>query len=127
MYGGDTTPWEITLLREDGSKLSYNTGKSLSVKFSFSPVSATTQFGFQAYAATPILSKTISTREAEDGGTAILVEFSEEDTVKLRGKFVYQLDIYKYDDPDGDILNNHRICQGWVLIKQNIDGDRVNK
>ena len=126
MYGGDMTPWEITLLREDGSKLAYDTGKNCTVKLTFAPVSAVTQFGFQATASTPVLSKTITPHEGDDGGTVVFVEFSELDTIKLRGKFVYQLDISRETDPNGETINDHRICQGWVVIMQNIDGDRVS-
>lgn len=124
MYGGDTTPWEITLLRDNGSKLAYDTGKNCTVKLTFAPVSAVTQFGFMAAASTPVLSKTIAPREGVDGGTVALVEFSEADTIELRGKFVYQLDILREVGPNEDATDNRRVCQGWVLIMQNIDGDR---
>lgn len=125
MYGGDMTPWEIALLREDGSKLSYDTGKDCSAKLTFSPVSAATNFGFQTPVTSPVLSKVITPVEDDNGGTLLRVEFSEADTIKLRGKFVYQIDITRSNDPNGDTINDHRICQGWVLIMQNIDGERV--
>lgn len=126
MYGGDMTPWEIALLREDGSKLSYDTGKDCTVKLTFSPVSAATNFGFQAPITSPVLSKSVVPVEGDNGGTLVRIEFTEADTIKLRGKFVYQIDVTRPYDPNGEPIDDHRICQGWVLIMQNIDGERVD-
>lgn len=113
MYGGDTLPWEVTLIRSDGSHFSVDTASECTATLTFTPLKASTGLGNSANALAPILTKVGEVREALSGGSIILFEFAEEDTKSLRGKFLYQIEVSHDDDL--------RLCQGHIYIKQNIN------
>lgn len=113
MYGGDTLPWEVTMIRDDGSKFSVDTASECSSTLTFTPMKATTGLGGNANIIAPILKKTGVVVPTEDGYSAILFSFAQSDTKNLRGKFLYQIEIRYRDDL--------RLCQGYIYIKQNIN------
>lgn len=118
MYGGDTTPWEITLVRKDGSKVAYDgTGEDCAVTIQFAPLNTAGKFG-HAPTITPVLSKaaTLSRIEA-NGGTLATFTFTRDDTINLWGKFIYQIDV-NWPDPNTQGL---RVLQGTVTIMQNVN------
>lgn len=113
MYGGDTLPWEVTLIRDDGSKFSVDTASECTATLTFTPLKATTGFGTNANILSPILTKTGEVKPTLDGNSIILFLFEKSDTVGLRGKFLYQIEV-KHDE-------DLRLCQGTIYIKQNIN------
>ena len=113
MYGGDTLPWEVTLIRDDGSKFSVDTASECISTLTFTPLKATTGLGNNANALAPILTKTGEVKPTLDGSSVVMFFFTESDTKGLRGKFLYQIEV-KHDE-------DLRICQGYIYIKQNIN------
>lgn len=118
MYGGDTTPWEITLVRKDGSKVAYyGTGESCKATMKFAPLNNSGMFGHSPVL-TPVLTKeaTMSMIES-NGGTLATFSFGKDETINLWGKYIYQIDI-AWPDENGA---GSRIYQGTVTIIQNVD------
>lgn len=113
MYGGDTLPWEVTMIRDDGSKYSVDTASECSSTLTFTPLKATTGLGSNANAVAPILKKAGEVIATPDGYSTILFSFEQSDTKSLRGKFLYQIEIRYRDEL--------RLCQGHIYIKQNIN------
>lgn len=113
MYGGDTLPWEVTLIRDDGSKFSVDTASECTSTLTFTPLKATTGLGNNATALVPILTKVGEVKQTLDGSSVVMFFFDENDTKGLRGKFLYQIEV-KHDE-------DLRICQGYIYIKQNIN------
>jgi len=113
MYGGDTLPWEVTLIRDDGSKFSVDTASECICKLSFTPLKATSGLGNNSVAVPPIFEKIGEAKPTLDGSSVVVFAFSESDTKGLRGKFLYQIEVRHDDDL--------RLCQGSVYIKQNIN------
>ncbi|MBR5014255.1 MAG: hypothetical protein IKY16_06580 [Bacteroidales bacterium] len=113
MYGGETLSWEISLLREDGTKYSADSVEACRVILTFMPVKTTTGLGYYAKPADPVLEKMGDTVLDTDGSPITVFTFSEEDTIALRGKYIYQIEVRHNDDL--------RVCQGDIYIKQNIN------
>lgn len=113
MYGGDTTPWEITLIRDDGTRYSTDTASELTATLTLTPLKATTGIGDNVNIITPIFTKTGTLKPILDGGSSVIFTFSENDTKGLRGKFLYQIEVKRREDL--------RVCQGHIYIKQNIN------
>ncbi len=111
MYGGDTVPWEVTLIRDDGSKYSLETASECICTLTFTPFKVTTGLGGRANPVTPLLTKSGTIEEALDGSATVVFDFTTQDTIGLRGKFLYQIEVAH----DTDL----RIAQGHVYIKQN--------
>ena len=118
MYGGDTTPWEITLVRKDGSKVSYyGTGESCKATIKLAPLNNINMFGHSPVL-TPVLTKAAAISMIEEnGGTLATFSFKTEDTINLWGKYIYQLDV-GWPDEGG---SGSRIYQGTLTIIQNVD------
>lgn len=112
MYGGDTVPWEVILTREDGSKFSLDTAAECTCTLSIMPHRVTAGIGVNAMMDAPLLIKIGDVQTTLDGTPAVVFNFVEDDTKELRGKFIYQVEV-KHD-------TDLRICQGHLLIKQNI-------
>ncbi len=118
MYGGDTTPWEITLARKDGSKVSYyGTGESCQAVMKFAPLNNISMFGHSPVL-TPVLTKTAAmSMDESNGGTIATFSFNTDDTINLWGKYVYQIDIAWPDEG----ATGKRVYQGALTIVQNVD------
>lgn len=112
MYGGDCTPWEISLVRENGTQFIIQQGIECTAIFTVIPVSAA-GFGDTLSEQEPVLSKTGIFSETSSGGVAVQFSFAEEDTKELWGKFLYQIEIRHGNDV--------RIGQGDLYIKANIN------
>lgn len=111
MYGGDTSPWEVALVREDNSSLSTGIASECTCTLTFSPFKITTGLGGRASTVKPLLTKEGTVGEGSDGGAVATFTFDKQDTIGLRGKFLYQIEVVH----DSDL----RIAQGHVYIKQN--------
>lgn len=112
MYGGDTLPWEVTFIRDDGTRFSVDTASECDYTLTFTPLKATTGLGGNASALSPILNITGTVKSTADGAVVVFA-FSKQDTIGLRGKFLYQIEMKRGSDL--------RLCQGCVYIKQNIN------
>lgn len=113
IYGGDTVPWEVTLIRDDGTSCPSSAAENFSCTLTFSPFKVTTGLGGKAISAAPLLTKKGTIKETSDGGAAAVFDFATQDTIDLRGKFLYQIEISNGDDL--------RIAQGHIYIRQNIN------
>lgn len=113
IYGGDTTPWEVTLVRKDGTKYSVDDAAVCVSTLTFTPLKATTGLGNNAVAFTPTLKKKGRVELDDDGLAIVVFDFAASDTKGLRGKFLYQIEV----EHNGDL----RISQGYIYIKQNIN------
>ncbi len=113
MYGGDTVPWEVTLMRENGEKYLMDSAKDFTCVLTISPINSISGLGGSSLVSTPLLKKTATIKEALDGSATAIFDFTTDDTLQLRGKFIYQIDILYGDDV--------RTGQGHLLIKQNIN------
>lgn len=113
MYGGDTTPWEIELMRDNNTIFKYEDGVSCTVVLTLTPLKASTGLGSNATVLAPILTKYGVVKSTATNGTSVIFVFAAKDTKDLRGKYTYQLEV-KYE-------NDCRIGQGTLYIKQNIN------
>ena len=113
MYGGDTLPWEVTLIRDDGTYFSVDTASACVFTLTVTPFNTSSGCGENATIVEPILTKT-GVVESGTGDVAVVVfTFDEDDTIGLRGKFVYQIEVKHGEDL--------RVSQGCLYIKQNIN------
>lgn len=112
MYGGDTVPWEIELVRENGSYFSYDTAIECTFKMVFLPYSVDGQNGISYSDIDPVLQK-YGTVVDNNGIALVEFRFATEDTRELWGKYLYQIEVIHEDD--------HRSMQGVVNIHQNLD------
>lgn len=112
MYGGDTTPWEITLVRENGANFSIAEGAECSATLTVVPFESASMVS-NAAGVTPALTKRGISAATSAGGTAVTFNFAENDTKELQGKFLYQVEVRYASDL--------RIGQGNLFIKQNIN------
>lgn len=92
MYGGDTTPWVVTLTNEDGSSFTDAGESTYECILSISPFSQMYGAGNYASFGLPTLTKSASVTKS--GGAYIATfAFIMEDTIQLRGKYTYQIEV----------------------------------
>lgn len=113
MYGGDTVPWEVTLIHEDGGKYTIDGAKDFLCTLTITPFKVTTGLGGRASPVTPVLTKSGSLKQTLDESATVIFPFDIADTIGLRGKFLYQIEITYGTDL--------RAAQGHLYIKQNIN------
>lgn len=113
MYGGDTSEWEITLVRDGNKPISYQFASACSVVLTIVPLTVTSGLGNNSTAVTPLLTKNATITQGQDGSAIVVFHFTAADTINLRGKFIYQIEVQQ--------STKLRICQGRVYIKQNIN------
>ena len=106
MYGGDTTPWVVTPVKEDGTTFLFDTLSECNAILTITPFKASMGMNSNASALTPILSK-----NGVVNSQTFIFSFTMNDTKDLRGKFIYQIELHHEDDS--------RYCQGVLYIKQN--------
>lgn len=109
MYGGDTVPWEIALIRDDGTRLPSSEASGYQCKLTFSPFS----HGANAASTSPSLTKLGTIQAGTDGNAQVVFSFATQDTINLRGLFLYQIEIIHGADM--------RVAQGRLHIWQNIN------
>lgn len=113
MYGGDTSEWEIALVRDGIKPISYQFASACSVVLTLVPLTVTSGLGNNSTPVTPLLTKNATVTQAPDGSAIAVFYFTAADTKNLRGKFIYQIEVQQ--------STNLRLCQGRVYIKQNIN------
>jgi len=114
MYGGDTTPWEVTFVDEKGKNFVLPFSQIHTCTLSIMPFAISSGIGNKAIATEPTLQKLGSIVTSESAGTTTAIfTFSSDDTKSLRGKYIYQIELVY----GSDCIS----CQGNLLIKQNIN------
>jgi hypothetical protein len=111
--GGDTTPWAVTILKENGDAYPYAALDAATASLALTPYAISTGLGNNADVVDPVLVKDGTISSSDEGGGIVEFELSSTDTMNLRGKYIYQITISK----DGD----SRVYQGIVTVKQNIN------
>lgn len=113
MYAGDTTPWLIFLLDEHRHKVPYEDVMCTICRLSLTPVKLTTSLGYQAPPSQPELEIISLVEQYDDGSAVVPIFFDMEDTIRMRGRYIYELDCFAGEEK--------RLCQGVLIIKQDIN------
>lgn len=113
MYGGDNTPWEITLVKPNGTRFTAKPEKTYTATLSLIPIKVSSGISANASIPSPVLEKTGNFNIGLDGTAIVIFNFAENDTKALRGKYVYQVEVTCGDDL--------RVSQGHLYIRQNIN------
>lgn len=113
IYGGDTTPWSVTLFQQNDQDYPSASLDGSTARLTFIPYAVSMGIGTQANSIPPVLTLTASVEGYADGSGTVLFMPSKADTINLRGKYTYQIEIINGD--------NLRVKQGTVTIKQNIN------
>lgn len=113
MCGGDTTPWLIKLIQENGNPYPIELFSDCNATLSFAPYSNGTTFRSSKPSSAEVLLTGNFGRDA-DGGAIVTFEPLARDTIDLQGKYTYQISISQGKDS--------RVMQGIITIKQNING-----
>lgn len=111
MYGGETLNWEVDIVNDDGTYFKNEEILGCDAVLTLTPFKTTSGIGTSAIPAPVSLKKIGYVRNNSEGNPTIEFLFYEEDTIALRGKYVYQIDVR--------IQSNLRISQGYIYIKQN--------
>lgn len=113
MYGGDTTPWSVLIVKQNGNPYPFESLTGSTAKMTFTPYAISAGLGANAEAIAPVLTKTGTMTSDPSGIGTVLFTMTKEDTISMRGKYIYQVEISKE--------NELRVLQGIVTIKQNIN------
>lgn len=119
IYGGDTAPWNVNVIQQNGNPFPYTSLSGATALLTFTPYAISMGLGGDSDSIDPILSVDGTVEEGEDSGTNIVFNLTYSDTVNLRGKYVYQIEISKGND--------RRVLQGFVTIKQNINRSSISR
>ena len=113
IYGGDTTPWEVVLMRDSNTIFDFENGSKCSVILTITQSKTSTGQSSGAVILKPLVTLSGTVKEAATGGAVAIFSFSERDTKNLRGKYTYQIEVSYETDL--------RIGQGSLYVKQNIN------
>ena len=113
IYGGDTTPWEVALMRDNNTIFDFKNGSKCSVVLTITQSKTSTGQSTGAVILKPLVTLPGAVEEVATGGTVAIFSFSERDTKNLRGKYTYQIEVSYGTDL--------RIGQGSLYVKQNIN------
>ena len=111
MYGGETLEWDIDITNHEGKQIDNDKLIGCDVVLTFTPFKTTSGIGNNAIQPPPSLKKTGFITEGSDGKLVVRFSFYENDTMSLRGKYIYQVDVR--------VQKDLRVSQGYVYIKQN--------
>lgn len=113
MYGGDTTPWFITLEDENGSAMTPEAGDEYQCVLSVIPFGMSSGVGSYAMHTDPILQKTSDFRDNGDGVYQAKIAFVASDTITMRGKYIYQIEVQS--------SGSNKVNQGKLTVLANIN------
>ena len=113
MYGGDTTPWFITLEDENGQPLIPEDGDVYTCVLSVIPFGVSSGMGAYALNQSPALQKTATFTDNGDGVYQAKIAFVTSDTMTLRGKYIYQL--------EAQSTGSNKVSQGRLTVLANIN------
>ena len=109
MCGGDTTPWNITLVNDEG-RTDIPSNNSIECILTLSPYGRISGVGLNAVSVSPVLQKIATVMHNGSTCTATIL-FGVEDTLHLRGKYIYQIEVINGD--------SNRVSQGNLTILEN--------
>lgn len=113
MHGGDTQPWEVSLMRD--AKTAYTAAELAEVTCVLDIIPFTQSVYLDdATLDAPVLSKTGGISNDAYGCAMATFSFLPVDTMNLRGKYIYQLSVHK----DNTIM---RVNQGKLTILPNVN------
>jgi len=111
MYGGDTTPWDAPLIKPSGADYKLSDLSGIDVTLYIAPFhSVISADGVVPSGA--VITKTATLASKGAHFAVAQFEFSQSDTISLRGKYVYQIEVTNGQDT--------RISQGYLYIKPNL-------
>lgn len=113
IYGGDTAPWNVSVIQQNGNIFPYASLTGAEAMLTLTPYAVSMGLNDNSSTVEPVLSTLGTIEEDEESGARIVFSLTYGDTVNLRGKYIYQVEITK----DG----GRRVLQGFVTIKQNIN------
>ena len=113
IYGGDTTPWEVVLMRDSNMTFEYENGAQCSVVLTVTQSKTSTGQSAGAVLLSPLLTKNGAIQSTAAGGSVAIFSFTDTDTKPLRGKYTYQIEV-RFE-------NELRIGQGSLYVKQNMN------
>ena len=113
MYGGDSTPWEFSLVRKNGSNFPVDEGTECTATLTIVPFDTVASPVGYINTNQAVLQKTATFKVDSTGNTVAVFYFEENDTKSLYGKFAYQVEVRHKD--------NVRIGQGELVILYNIN------
>lgn len=113
IYGGDTTPWEVVLMRDANTIFDYGDSAKCSAILTVAQSKTSTGQSAGAVLMAPIVTKQGTLQSMTGGGTTAVFSFADADTKHLRGKYTYQIEV-RFD-------NELRIGQGSLYVKQNMN------
>lgn len=113
MYGGDTTPWFITLEDENGNALIPTEGDVYQCVLSIIPFGTTFGLGDSAFVFSPVLQKTSTFENNGENIYQAKINFVPADTLSLRGKYIYQIEVKN--------TGSNRVNQGKMTVLANIN------
>lgn len=117
-YGGDTTPIIVAMKKPSGADIDASDLEDASFKLSLTPFKAFNGLGEYAGTIEPVLEiEGVQSVDPVTGAMSAVFSFAQSDTISLRGKYIYQIDVYIDGEEDGE----RRIGQGAMLIKGNIN------
>lgn len=114
VHGGDTQPWVIDFIRENGIGYTLSEVSEYAAKLIVTPISYDCYSSGGAHTLSPILTIDGRLGVSDSGCANVTFEFGVNDTRYLCGKYIYQIEI-SY----GDKL---RVYQGKLLVKPNAGG-----
>jgi len=113
MYGGDTTPWFITLEDENGIALIPEASDSYQCVLSIIPFGSSFGIGMNATTLAPVLQKTSVFEDSGEGYYHAKMTFVPSDTMYLRGKYLYQIEVQS--------AGSNKVNQGKLTVLANIN------
>lgn len=114
IHGGDTQPWVIDFVHENGTGYAFAEVNDYSAKLTITPISYDCYGTGGAYVLSPILTIAGRLGVSDSGYANVTFDFNTDDTRYICGKYIYQVEI-SY----GEKL---RVYQGRLLIKPNTGG-----
>ena len=106
IIGGDTTPWKITLNKNNGDSYDADEVSGFRGILTITPFSMA-----QGLATEPIVIKQAIVGMSDDNEAVAMFSFSSSDTLELNGKYVYQIELN-----DGV---QSRLGQGYLYVRRN--------
>lgn len=111
MYGGDTEPWNVILIHEDGRNYLYTETSGYTATLTIMQYMYSVGLGVNG--GTYVIQKTGTIQRYDTQDAAVVFSFGTADTKNLAGKYTYQIEMTKGTDK--------RIGQGNLFIKNNIN------
>lgn len=117
VYGGSSEVISVLPKKPDGQYMTVEEADACSTKLTLARLSVLSGLGNNGTPVPPVLSKTGSVEVDDDGYPNFVFQMVSSDTLKLRGKYIYQIEI-KSAASGG---TTPQIFQGTMYIRYNTD------